>query len=48
MYKKYVKENKDTKIFDKVKWLRNKLNSIIDSSQQKYYSPAYQRSWLFQ
>ena len=48
MYKKYVKENKDTKIFDKVKWFQSKLNSIIESSQQKYYSPASQRSWFFQ
>ena len=38
MYKRYVKENKDPKIFGKVKYLQNKLNSIIESNKQKYYS----------
>ena len=36
--KKYVKENKKIKIFDKVKCLQNQLNSIIESNKQKYYS----------
>ena len=34
MYKKYVNENKDTRIFDKVKRLQNELDSIIESSEQ--------------
>ena len=38
MYKKYVNENKDPRIFDKVKCLQNELNSIIESNKQKYYS----------
>ena len=37
MYKKYDNENKDTRIFDKVKCLQNELDSII-SNKQKYYS----------
>ena len=37
MYKSYTKENKDSKIFDKVKCLQNKLNSIIESNKQKYH-----------
>ena len=35
MYKKYVNENKDPKIFDKVKSLQDELNSIIESNRQK-------------
>ena len=36
---KYIfKENKDPKIFDRVKYLRSKLNSLIESNKQKYYS----------
>ena len=38
MYKKYVNENKDPRIFDKVKCLQNELNLIIESYKQKYYS----------
>ena len=38
MYKKYVNENKDPRIFGKVKCLQNKLNSIIESNKRKYYS----------
>ena len=38
MYKKYVNENKEPRIFDKVKCLQNELNSIIESNKQKYYS----------
>ena len=38
MYKSYVKENKDPKIFDKVKCLQSELNSKIESNKQKYYS----------
>ena len=38
MYKKYVNENKDPRIFDKVKCLQNELNSIIESNKQKYYT----------
>ena len=38
MYKKYVNENKDLGIFDKVKCLQNKLNSMVESNKQKYYS----------
>ena len=38
MYKKYVKENKDPRIFDKVKCLQNELYSIIESNKQKYSS----------
>ena len=38
MYKKYIKENQDPRIFDKAKCLQNKLNSIIESNKQKYYS----------
>ena len=38
MYKKYVNENKDPKIFDKVKSLQDELNSIIESNKQKYCS----------
>ena len=37
MYKKYDNENKDTRIFDKVKCLQKELDSII-SNKQKYYS----------
>ena len=32
------KKNRDPKIFDKVKCVQNQLNSIIESSKQKYYS----------
>ena len=38
MYKKYVKENKDPRTFDKVKCLQNELYSIIESNKQKHYS----------
>ena len=38
MYKSYVKENKDPKIFDKAKCLQSELNSKIESNKQKYYS----------
>ena len=38
MYKKHDNENKDTRIFDKVKCLQNELDSIIESNKQKYYS----------
>ena len=38
MYKKYVNENKDPRIFDKVKCLQNELDSIIESNKRKYYS----------
>ena len=38
MYKKYVNENKDPRIFDKAKCLQSELNSIIESNKQKYYS----------
>ena len=38
MYKKYVEENKDPRIFDKVKCLQNELYSIIESNKQKYCS----------
>ena len=38
MYKRYVKENKDLKMFDRVKCLQNKLNSTTESNKQKYYS----------
>ena len=38
MYKKYDNENKDTRIFDKVKCLQNESDSIIESNKQKYYS----------
>ena len=31
------KKNRDPKIFDKVKCVQNQLNSIIESSKQKYY-----------
>ena len=37
MYKKYFNENKDPRIFDKVKCLQNELDSIIESNKQKYY-----------
>ena len=37
MYEKYIKENKDSKLTDKVKCLQNELNSIIQSNKQKYY-----------
>ena len=37
MYKKYVNENKDPRIFDKVKCLQNELDSIIESNKRKYY-----------
>ena len=35
MYRKYVKEDKDSEIIDKVKCLQNELNSIIESDKQK-------------
>ena len=36
---KYIfKENNDPKIFARVKYLRSKLNSLIESNKQKYYS----------
>ena len=34
MYKKYVKENKDPRISDKVECLQNELNSITESNKQ--------------
>ena len=37
MYKKYFNENKDLRIFDKVKCLQNELDSISESNKQKYY-----------
>ena len=37
MYKRYVNEDKDPRIFNKVKCLQNELNSIIESNKQKYY-----------
>ena len=37
MYKRYIKENKDPKIYDKVKCLQNELNSIMESNKQKHY-----------
>ena len=37
-YKKYVTENKDPRIFHKVKCLQNKPNLIIESNKRKYYS----------
>ena len=33
MYKKHDNENKDTRIFDKVKCLQNELDSIIESNK---------------
>ena len=36
MYKKYVNENKNPRIFDKVKCLQNELNSIIENNKQIY------------
>ena len=47
MYKSYAKENKDSKIFDKVKCLQNKLNSIIESNKQKYHH-RLSNKWLVQ
>ena len=47
VYKKYVKESKDPRIFDKVKCLQTELNSIIESNKQST-TPAYQKSWLIQ
>ena len=38
MYKKYLNENKDPRIFDKVKCIQNKLDSIIEINKQKCYS----------
>ena len=38
MYKKYVNESKEPRIFDKAKCLQNGLDSIIESNKQKYYS----------
>ena len=38
MYKKYVNENKDHRVFDKVKCLQNERNSIIESNKQRQYS----------
>ena len=37
MYKKSVNENKDPRIFDKVKCLQSKLDSITESNKQIYY-----------
>ena len=37
MHKKYVNENKDPRIFNKVKCLQNELDSVIESNKQKYY-----------
>ena len=33
MYKKYVNENKDPRIFDKIKCLQNELDSMIESNK---------------
>ena len=38
MYEKYLNDNKDSRIFDKVKCLQNELDSIIESNKHKYYS----------
>ena len=38
MYTRCVNENKDPRIFDKVKCLQIELNSAIKSNKQKYYS----------
>ena len=38
MYKKYVNESKDPRIWDKVKCLQNELDSIIENNKQKFYS----------
>ena len=38
MYKKYGNGNKDPRIFNKVKCLQDKLDSVIGSSKQKYYT----------
>ena len=35
MYKRYVKENKEPEIFDKVNCLQSKLNAITESNKQK-------------
>ena len=43
MYKRYVKENKDPKIFDEVQCLQKELNSIIESNK-KTANPVYQKS----
>ena len=37
MYRNYVKQNNDPRIFAKVKCLQKELNSIIESNKQKYY-----------
>ena len=37
-YKKYVIENKDPRIFHKVKCLQNEPNWITESNKRKYYS----------
>ena len=47
IYKKYVNKNKEPKIFEKAKCLRNDLDSIIESNK-KNTTPAYQKSWLIQ
>ena len=44
MYKRYVKENKDPKIFDKVKCLQTKLNSLTESNKQNYYPRLSKKS----
>ena len=36
MYKRYVNENKDPRIFDKVKCLQKELDSITESNKQKH------------
>ena len=38
MYKRHVNENKDPRIFDKVKCLQKELDSITESNKQKHYS----------
>ena len=35
IFKRYVKERKDPKIFDKVKCLRKELSSLVESNKQK-------------
>ena len=37
-YIKHVNENKDPRIFHKVKCLQNELNSIIGNNEQKFFS----------
>ena len=43
MYKKYFNENKDPRIFDKVKCLQNELDSIIQSNKQEILLPLIKK-----